>query len=129
MILAIDPGKEKCGLALLDPNAVVLNKAVVSRREIASYVVGYFAQYSISSLVVGKSPSGKEIEKELSKLDFKTNLVFISEKFSSLEAKRRYWQENKPKGILRLIPASLRVAPVPIDDYAAVILGERYLKG
>lgn len=129
MILAIDPGKKKCGLAILDPDAAVLSKTVVSRREIASYVIGCFAQYRISSVVVGKSSSGKEIEKELSRLDFKTNLVFISEKFSSLEARKRYWQENKPKGILRLIPASMRMLPVPIDDYAAVILGERYLKG
>ena len=36
--------------------------------------------------------------------------------------------EHRPKGIARLIPKGMRTPPEPIDDYAAVILAERYLK-
>lgn len=127
MILAVDPGKDKCGLAVLDPSGYLLEKRVFSRQEISSLIPAYLAKYGVSSLVVGQSSSGKEIEKELSKLELRTNLFFASEKYTSLEARKRYWEENKPNGLWRFVPASLRVPPEPVDDYAAVIIGLRFL--
>jgi hypothetical protein len=79
-------------------------------------------------LIIGKSAFGKEIEKELSRMELRTNLIFVSEENSTLEAQERYWKDNKPKGLWRLVPTTLRVPPGPVDDYAAIILGERYLK-
>lgn len=128
MLLALDPGKDKCGLAVLDFSRNVLEKKIISPQDIPIQVPLLLAKYGISVIVVGQSAFGKRIEKELLKLELKTNIIFVSEKYSTLEARWRYWQENKPKGLWRLIPTSLRVPPVPIDDYAAVILGERYLK-
>lgn len=129
MIIAVDPGKDKCGLAVLDMRGNVLERKILPREEISNLIPLYVAKYGDSTLVVGKSSFGKEIEKELSKLELRTNLIFVSEKCSTLEARKRYWRENKPKGFWKLIPTSLRVPPVPVDDFAAVILGERYLKG
>jgi RNase H-fold protein (predicted Holliday junction resolvase) len=129
MILAIDPGKEKCGLAVLDQNGKTLKKKVIAREEAAKLISQHVAEHGISTLVIGRSSFGKAMEKELLKLDLPANLIFVSEKHSTLEARKRYWQENRPRGLWRLVPTTLRVPPVPIDDYAAVILGERYLKG
>lgn len=128
MIIAIDPGKNKCGLAVLDENGNTLEKKVISRGEIASVLPPYLAKYATPTLVVGRSHSGKELEREILKLDLNIHVIFISEKYSSVEARKRYWRENRPKGLWLLIPTSLRLPPVPVDDYAAVILGERYLK-
>lgn len=128
MLLSLDPGKDKCGIAVLDLSRNILEKKIISPQDIPLQIPLLVAKYGISVIVVGKSAFGKKIEKELLKLELKTNIIFVSEKYSTLEARRRYWQENKPKGLWRLIPTSLRVPPVPIDDYAAVILGERYLK-
>jgi RNase H-fold protein (predicted Holliday junction resolvase) len=129
MILAIDPGREKCGLAILDLKQHIIEKTIVARDEIKTHVPFYVSKYRISTLIVGKGSFGKDLEKELSRLDLKTNIIFVSEKYSTLQARKRYWKDNRPKGLARLIPTSLRVPPVPVDDYAAVILGERYLKG
>lgn len=129
MILAIDPGKDKCGLAVLDMSKNVLEKGVLLREELPRLIPPYVAKYGVSTIVVGKSPFGKSVEKELLKMELRINVIFVSEKYSTLEARKRYWQENKPKGLWRFIPTSLRTPPIPIDDYAAVILGERYLKG
>lgn len=129
MILAIDPGKSKCGLAVLGPDAAVLEKKVVSRAEAPAAIRDLAAKYSLAVLVVGRSSFGKDLEKELTRLDLKASLVFISEKYSTLEARRRYWKENPPKGLWKLIPTSLRVPPAPVDDHAAVIIGKRYLAG
>ena len=37
-----------------------------------------------------------------------------------------YWREHPPRGLMRLIPVTMQVPPVPVDDYVAVILAERY---
>lgn len=129
MILAIDPGREKCGLAVLDNSANVLEKKVFLRSELNYEVVSFLSKYQIQTIVIGSGTSSKSLEKELSRIDLRCSLVFAPEKFSTLEARRKYWHDNPPRGLLRLVPASLLSPPVPIDDYAAVILGERYLNG
>jgi RNase H-fold protein (predicted Holliday junction resolvase) len=128
MILAIDPGKDKCGLAVLDPQGQVLEKAVLAHANLLGHLPDYLKKYSISTLVIGQGHWGQELARELEQLKLKTHLVFVSEKYSSLEARQLYWKENKPRGLLRLLPTSLCLPPVPIDDHAAVILGKRYLK-
>ncbi|MDI6731433.1 MAG: resolvase [Candidatus Margulisbacteria bacterium] len=128
MILAIDPGREKCGLAILTEKGEVILKEIAARREIAYRVMDLTNNYQFPTLVVGKSAFGKEVEKDLMRLDIKANIIFISEKYSTLEARSLYWQDHRPKGFWRLIPTSWRVPPAPIDDYAAVVLGKRYFK-
>ena len=127
MIIAIDPGKDKCGLAVLDRPGSVLERKVLPREHIPNALPYFVAKYRVTTIVVGQSSSGKELERDISKTDLRIHLVFVSEKYSTLEARKRYWKENKPRGLMRLIPTSLRVPPVPVDDYAAVILGERFL--
>jgi hypothetical protein len=52
----------------------------------------------------------------------------VDERYSSLEARDRYWQMYPPKGITSLIPQGFRQPPRPIDDIVAILLIERYLK-
>lgn len=127
MILAIDPGREKCGLAILDENKKAVEKQVVSREATLSILKDYCNKYAISALVIGKGAFGNKLGTEISQSGVSKNIIFIPEYNSTLEARKRYWKENPPKGLWRLIPPSLRFPPAPIDDYAAVILGERYL--
>ncbi len=129
MILALDPGSKKCGLAALDASGNVLEKKIISREEVKGELPLLLSKYQINTLVVGKSPFGKEIEKEIYRMGIQAHILFVSEKYSTLEARKRYWKENRPAGLWRFIPTSLLTPPVPVDDYAAVILGERYLKG
>ena len=127
MILAIDPGKNKCGLAVLEQNRQPIEKKVVARSQCPEETYRLIAKYKITRVVIGDSAAGKELEKELSAILMKGEITFIPEKDSSRQARDRYWKENPPLGLWKLIPTSLRVPPSPIDDYAALILGERYL--
>lgn len=129
MIIAIDPGKIKCGIAVIEDQGTIRTKSVVLREELADTVTRLVAEYQAKTIIVGQSASGKAVEKQISRLDLAASIIFVSEKNSTLEARKRYWQANKPNGLIRIIPTTLRIPPVPIDDYAAVILGERYLKG
>jgi RNase H-fold protein (predicted Holliday junction resolvase) len=128
MILALDPGKDKCGVAVLDAEGLVLEKKIISTQEISQQIPLLLSKFSISLIIIGQSAFGKKIERELSKLELRANLIFVSEKYSTQQARQLYWKENPPQGLWRLIPTSLRTPPVPIDDYAAIVLGKRYLK-
>ena len=127
MILAIDPGREKCGLAVLDTDAK--EKKIIKTEEIEQAVTELFSKYKVDTIVIGSGTASKPVEKLVAGLDLRTDIVFFQEKYSTAEARKRYWKENPPKGLLKLIPTSLLFPPRPVDDYAAVILGERYLKG
>jgi len=129
MILSIDPGKDKCGLAVLDESGSVFERKLIARSAISEQVPLLASKYGISIIVIGKSSFGKMIEKELMKTEIKASFIFVPEYNSTREARTRYWRENKPRGWRRFLPAGLRTPPQPVDDYAAVILGERYING
>ena len=51
----------------------------------------------------------------------------MDERYSTLEARDRYWQMYPPQGIIKLLPKGMRQPPRAIDDIVAVLLIERYL--
>ena len=55
------------------------------------------------------------------------SIIQVNERYSTLEARDRYWQIYPPKGLTRLIPKGMRTPPRPIDDIVAIVLIERYL--
>jgi RNase H-fold protein (predicted Holliday junction resolvase) len=129
MILAIDPGREKCGLAVMDQSAQLLEKKIAGRFELSGEVPRLMQKYRIETIVIGSGTASKGVHKDLLKMELNAHLVFIPEKNSTLQARKRYWKEHEPQGLLRFIPRALLNPPHPVDDYAALILGERYLKG
>ena len=52
----------------------------------------------------------------------------IDERYSTLEARDRYWQMYPPRGLAKLLPQGIRTLPRPIDDIVAILLIERYLE-
>jgi len=125
MILAIDPGKYKCGLAILGFDKTIFEKQIIKRTAIITATLAYFNKYQILTVVVGDSSNGRSLAKEFAKQNI--SVALIDEKNSTLEARELYWQESPPKGLWKLLPQSLRIPPRPVDDYAAVILAQRYL--
>ena len=128
MILAIDPGTAKFGLALFNEQQKAIQHFISTRSNLIEALKNLLKKYPIKTFVIGDSAFGKVLLNELSELGLGVKLTLISEKFSTREARNRYWQENQPKGWRRLIPRSLLSPPTPIDNYAALILGERYFK-
>lgn len=56
------------------------------------------------------------------------DIVLINEYRTTDEARKLYFQENPPKGWKKLIPLGMQVPPVPVDDYAAIVIGRKYLR-
>ncbi|HEY9646375.1 MAG TPA: pre-16S rRNA-processing nuclease YqgF [Chroococcidiopsis sp.] len=130
VILGFDPGRQKCGLAVIGADRQPLYHQVVPSSEAIATIQSLCAQYPVSTVVMGDQTSAREWKQALDALDHPTPLppvVMIDERYSSLEARDRYWQLYPPKGLERLIPQGMRTPPRPIDDIVAIILVERYL--
>lgn len=128
-ILSIDPGKFRSGIAVLDGEGSVVEKVVVRTLVLAEEILPLCQKYSVGTLLIGSGGPGRMIEKKILSMDLSAAIVFVNEKGSTLEARKLYWEEHPPNGLLRLLPRSLLVPREPYDDHAAVVIGRRYLKG
>ncbi len=130
MILGFDPGRDKCGLAVVGKERQLLYHQVVSSQEAITTIQQLCQQFAIETIVIGDQTTAKSWKQRISQdLEVSVPIVLVDERYSSLEARDRYWQMYPPQGIQRLIPKGLREAPRPIDDIVAILLIERYLRG
>ena len=123
IVLGIDPGREKCGLAVVSPN-LVLVKRVVARGEFLDLAREYIRQYNVARIVLGDGTGSKDFLQEIEGV---LPVATVDEQYTTEEARKKYWLDHRPKGWRRLLPTSMQVPPEPFDDYVAVILAERYL--
>lgn len=127
-ILAIDPGREKTGIAILNKNSDVLEHKIINSEELVQTIKFLLKKYIIKIIVMGNGTSSKK-KYDLLKQEFtEINIVLINEYRTTDEARKLYFQENPPKGWKKLIPLGMQVPPVPVDDYAAIVIGRKYVK-
>lgn len=124
LVLAIDPGHIKCGLAVLDSSGHIVQRAVVPADGLAAALA---ACPPVDTLIVGDGTRSSEVL-ALARDHARARRLFTrDETGTSLLGRARYWRENPPHGLWRLVPTTLRLPPEPFDDWVAVILAERYL--
>ena len=126
-VLAVDPGRDKCGVAVLGPDGQILHRSVVSAADIDREVTGLVAQYNVSQLLLGDRTAAKEVGRSLRRGECPLEPLLVNEHHSSEQGRRRYFRDNPPRGWRRLLPITLQTPPCPYDDYVAIVLAERYL--
>jgi len=126
-VLSIDPGREKCGLAVLDSRDGVLARGVVPTTTLEDVAREWAAAHHPTVVVLGGGTGHRSVRSFLRQLSVPVEVV--PESHTTLRARRRYFQENPPRGWRRLIPRGLLQPPVPVDDYAALLIAEGYLAG
>jgi RNase H-fold protein (predicted Holliday junction resolvase) len=124
-VLAIDPGREKCGLAVLDTEAGLLERRVVARRELPEVIRDWCDRYQPDLLLLGSGTGSRDLARPLSALA--VPLRRVPERDTTRRARGRYFADHPPRGWRRLIPLSLQTPSLPIDDYAAWIIAEEFL--
>ena len=128
MILGFDPGRDKCGIAIMDKNRQLHYNQVVESAKITITITKLSQQFDINLIIIGDQTTSKIWQQNLTEIiSEKIPIIKIDERYSSLEARERYWQIYPPRGFVRLIPPGMRIPPKPIDDIVAIILIERYL--
>lgn len=132
LVIAVDPGREKCGIAVVGERQGIIHKEIIPTVELAPTIKNLLAKYGAGIIVLGDRTTSKEAKRELERLastDQPLKINLVDEHKSTDAARRRYWQDNPPKGLWALVPTTMQTPPVPVDDYVAVILAERYLTG
>ena len=131
MVIAVDPGREKCGIAAVDKKRGALARQVIARSSLAEIVKAWAEAYHTAVVVLGSRTSSRDAQQLLHGMMTAAgplSVVIVEEHRSTDEARLRYWQEYPPRGLWRLVPIGMRTPPVPVDDLVAVILAERYFK-
>lgn len=127
-ILGFDPGRDKCGLAVMEQSLQLHYHQIVPAQKAIATIQSLIQKFPISLLVMGDRTTAKQWRSQLEELSTNLPIVMVDEHNSTLEARDRYWQMFPPKGLTKLVPQGLREPPRPIDDIVAILLIERYLK-
>lgn len=127
VILGFDPGRQKCGLAVMGLDRNLFYRSVVVAEDVLPIIEQLQQQYPISLIVMGDQTGARGWKETLTQLSEPLRVVMVDERYSSLEARDRYWQLHPPTGWQRLLPKGLRQPSVPVDDIVAMLLIERYL--
>lgn len=152
-ILAVDPGKDKCGVAVVRANGVrgdafrgdsarqslgaalnshcgyrVLVREIVPRAAILSSLEKRLTEFSGAILVVGHATTSRALRAQLAAQFPQIQVQTEDETGSTLEARALYWKEKPARGWRRFWPQSLQNPPEPIDDFAAIVLAQRFLQ-
>ncbi len=127
-ILGFDPGRDKCGVAVMGVDRQLYDHQVVPANDAIAHIEILRQKFPISLIVIGDQTTGKKWKQQLNQeLTDALNIILIDERYTTLEARDRYWQMFPPKGLTKLLPKGMRQPPRPIDDIVAILLIERYL--
>lgn len=129
-VIAIDPGREKCGFAVVSLSGDVVYKAIVDVRELPEVVTRWASEAGLDvvACAIGDRTGARDVVAALRAAGVRPELIrSVDEHRSSEAGRRRYWREKPPRGWRRLIPVSMQTPPEPYDDFVAVELAHRYL--
>ena len=123
--MGIDPGRDKCGVAVLTQSGEIKFQRVVPTDELADVLKSLAAEFKPESVILGNGTTHKEASEKILAANLKFQLV--DEKHTTEEARRLYWKKNPPRGWRKLLPTSMQVPPEPVDAIVAEILVKRIL--
>jgi len=130
-VLAIDPGSSKCGMALVrreaDGELSLLWRHISPTAELAEALEVAKGIEPYSMVIVGSGTRSRAIVKAIRDEMASMGILVVDEKDTTMQARERYWEHNKRRGLRRFLPSTLQVPPEPVDDFVALILAERVL--
>lgn len=127
MILGIDPGTHKCGYALLtQAGAKPVAIGIVGTAELPALVAELLRRHPVEAIALGSGTHAPPVAALLEKSGAPVRMV--DERETTLLARARYFADWPPRGWRRLVPRGMLLPPRPIDDYAALLIAERYLE-
>ena len=143
-VLAVDPGRSKCGVAVVEgtrspsssepPPAATstfraLRKQVTATDALLLQIAKLMREFPIiDTLVIGDGTQSATLRKAAAAMFPALKIAVVNEHGSSQRARARYVREHPPRGWQRLLPAGMRAPETCYDDTVAEILAEEYLQ-
>ena len=126
-IAALDPGRDKCGLAVLSETGGILLQKVIQTASLEQEIMRMTEAFQPKILVLGNGTTSQQAEGRIRHAVPSLQIEVVDEYRTTEEARREYWKEHPPTGWRRILPTTMQVPPVPVDDFVAVLLGKRFL--
>lgn len=130
-ILAVDPGNEKTGVAIVTPSGTMVCRKIIMTKQFNGEIERILTEYyGVVHMVCGNGTNHKYLYPSLQQIgrNHRITTSLIDESHSTEEARKLYWQYNSPTGWRKIIPTSMQFPPEPVDDLTAFIIGLRYTK-
>jgi len=128
LVLAVDPGRARWGLALVSADGFCIVRCVVSAADGPAAVARMLDEHRPAVLALGDRTGARDACRALAERGITCPIAMVPEAGSSMEARQLYFRLNPPRGIRRLIPRGLLLPPEPIDGYAAQVIALRYIR-
>ena len=126
-VIAIDPGKSKCGLVLAEISEKKVYKAIILKSELLeNYVRNLIIAEDISQMIIGNGTTSKEIREKLN--FFKNEIIIFEEKNTTYRSKARYFELFPISGLRFLMPREIFILNKNLDAISALIILEDYCK-
>lgn len=126
-VLAIDPGRDKCGVCVLDGEGAIEYQRVIETARLEEIISGLISNGGIGAIVIGDGTTSRDARKRLEPIAKDIPIEVVDEKHTTEEARKEYWIKKPPRGWRRFLPTSMQVPPEPVDDIVAEILGRRFI--
>ncbi len=126
-IAAIDPGRDKCGFAVLRQDTQIAEQRVIATKLLEQEVCSAVSKYELDVLILGNGTTSRSAQQRLRSSVPALQVLVVDEYRTTELAKKEYWKVHPPMGWRRFLPTSMQVPPVPVDDFVAVLLAKRYL--
>jgi RNase H-fold protein (predicted Holliday junction resolvase) len=126
-LIGIDPGRAKCGVATVYEDGERIELHVVPTADLPAYLAGEAAASDIARVCIGNATTSNAVVSMCRASFPDMPIAVVDESRTTLEARRRYYEDHPPRGLARLIPRGLLVPDAPLDGYAALLIVERFL--
>ncbi len=125
-VMAVDPGRTKCGIAVVDSAGVVLYRGIVPTVAMRGAILDVCAQFAPTTILLGNGTGAASIFALVDEVGLAVPLLRVDERFSSEQARTLYIQDHPARGWRKMIPSSLRFPEAAYDAYVAVLLARRW---
>jgi len=126
-VIALDPGRTKCGLVLAEISEKKVYKAIILKSEfLENYVRNLIAAEDISQIILGNGTTSKKIIEKL--YFFKKEIITFEERNTTFRAKARYFELFPISGLKFLMPREVFILNKNLDAISALIILEDYCK-
>ncbi|MGM0446373.1 MAG: Holliday junction resolvase RuvX [Bacillota bacterium] len=128
MLMGIDPGRNKCGVAVLTEDGKEVLKEISKTSTLSTKLEEILENYSIDKIILGNGTYADKVFNILKLLFDERKIIFINEENTTYLAEQKYLKENPPLGLSFLNKVMKFKPRKPLDDYTAVVLVEKFLK-
>jgi RNase H-fold protein (predicted Holliday junction resolvase) len=134
IVVAVDPGRDKCGYAVVelrsgDSETLVLSNGIATTSEIGRVVANQLAEHlSVKVVVVGDGTNSGAVVDNIKCISPNVEIRIVNERGTSEAARKLFVSRTPAEGFEKLLPRSLRSPKTAYDNVVAELIGRNFLE-